>query len=87
LKIDRSFIKDIDQDSTHEAVIHAVAGLGRRLGMKVVAEGVETQAQYEIMCAHSIDEIQGFYFSKPQMPNAIEQMMNEFEGYTEKLVG
>ena len=65
LKIDRSFVKDTPNDSEDSAIAKAVIALGHGLGMKVVAEGVETQAQLDFLCAHGCDELQGYLLSRP----------------------
>lgn len=69
LKIDRSFIKDIGESGESRAVVAAVIGLGRALGLKLVAEGVETAAQQLELCGYGCDLIQGYYFYRP-MPAA-----------------
>jgi EAL domain-containing protein (putative c-di-GMP-specific phosphodiesterase class I) len=69
LKIDRSFIKDIAESGESRAVVEAVVGLGRALGLKLVAEGVETAAQQLELCGYGCDLIQGYYFYRP-MPAA-----------------
>ncbi|QJD92634.1 EAL domain-containing protein [Duganella dendranthematis] len=65
LKIDRSFIKDIAESGESRAVVEAVVGLGRALGLKLVAEGVETAAQQLELCGYGCDLIQGYYFYRP----------------------
>ncbi len=69
LKIDRSFITDIAESGESRAVVEAVIGLGRALGLKLVAEGVETAAQQLELCGYGCDLIQGYYFYRP-MPAA-----------------
>lgn len=69
IKIDRSFVGDFVTDPTHGAIARTVIGLGRGLGIQVVAEGIETEAQAAFLCAHGCDIGQGFFFGKP-MPAA-----------------
>lgn len=66
LKIDRQFIMDTEQT----AILEMVIKMGRALGLKVVAEGVETIEQINLLRKHRCDELQGYYFSKP-LPKAL----------------
>lgn len=65
LKIDRSFVNDLDIDAEDRAIVSAIINLGKSLGFKTVAEGVETQQQLNFLRGFKCDGIQGFYFSKP----------------------
>ena len=65
LKIDQSFIRHIETDKSHAALVEAIITLGHNLNMKVVAEGVETKEQTQFLRDQNCDEIQGYYFSKP----------------------
>lgn len=65
LKIDKSFVVDLETSNDARAVVDAVVKLGLALGMKVVAEGVETEAQYQILRQLGCDELQGYLFAKP----------------------
>jgi len=67
LKIDQSFLRDVLPDSDNGIIVTAVIGMGRNLQLKVVAEGVETQHQYDFLSALQCDAGQGFYFS-PALP-------------------
>ncbi len=69
LKIDRAFVSDASSSPEESAITLAVINLGHSLGLKVVAEGVETAAQLEFLRAHGCDELQGFLFSAP-LPEA-----------------
>jgi diguanylate cyclase (GGDEF)-like protein/PAS domain S-box-containing protein len=65
LKIDRGFINAIEQDIANMAILKAIIFLGQSLGLCVVAEGVETQFQYDFLKTVGCDEVQGYFFSKP----------------------
>ncbi len=70
LKIDRSFVRDIDAggDSGEGVLAQAIITLGHSLELKVIAEGVETDAQLRFLGKHKCDEVQGFYFGEPVAP-------------------
>ncbi|MBV5316440.1 MAG: EAL domain-containing protein [Desulfobulbaceae bacterium] len=65
VKIDQSFIADLGQNTEAEAIVRAMLTLGKALGLRMVAEGVETEAQWNFLRAEGCDEIQGFWFSRP----------------------
>jgi EAL domain-containing protein (putative c-di-GMP-specific phosphodiesterase class I) len=65
LKIDRSFIRHVAGDWKDAAIASAIINMGRSLHLKVIAEGVENDAQIAFLQAHRCDEVQGYYFSKP----------------------
>jgi len=65
LKIDRSFINDLETSSDARAVVDAVVRLAHALGLKVVAEGVETEGQRDVLLGLGCDELQGFFFARP----------------------
>jgi len=75
LKIDRAFIKDVVENPDDAAITLAVINLAHSLNLKVVAEGVETEGQVNLLSLHSCDEIQGYYFSRPLPASEIEAMM------------
>jgi len=65
LKIDQSFVRDIESDADDRAIATAVVTLGHSLGMQVIAEGVEGETQLEILAAMGCDEVQGFHLGRP----------------------
>ena len=65
LKIDRVFIRDVAVNPDDAAIASAIISMAKSLHLKVIAEGVEDEAQMSFLRAHQCDEIQGYYFSKP----------------------
>ena len=65
VKIDRSFVADLGEHSRHARIVHAIIQLARSLGLRVVAEGVETEAQLAFLRAHGCHEVQGFLIAPP----------------------
>jgi diguanylate cyclase (GGDEF)-like protein len=66
IKIDRSFVADLQQSRDARAIVAAIVTLGRAIGLTVSAEGVETEAQREILLAAGCDQLQGFLFGTPE---------------------
>ncbi len=71
LKIDREFVADVAHDADARAVVDAIVHLGRALDLRIVAEGVETAAQCDVLCALGCDELQGFLYARPLPPQAL----------------
>ncbi len=65
IKIDRSFVIDLERDSKERALVQAIVTLGHALGLEVVAEGIETASQAELLTAMGCDILQGFHFARP----------------------
>ena len=80
LKIDRSFVMDLETSADARAVVDAVVKLAQALGLKVVAEGVETEAQHEILRAFGCHELQGFLFARPMSALALSAWAMDDEG-------
>jgi EAL domain-containing protein (putative c-di-GMP-specific phosphodiesterase class I) len=75
LKIDRSFVSAVESDSETQAISTAIIAMGHQLGLKVVAEGVETEAQQAFLCEQGCDELQGFLISRPLDVKDIEHRL------------
>ncbi len=65
LKIDQSFVRDISTDAEDKAIVSAIIQMARSLGLKTIAEGVETSGQLAFLKEQQCDEVQGYYYSKP----------------------
>jgi diguanylate cyclase (GGDEF)-like protein len=75
LKIDQSFVRDIDNDTESQAIAESIIVMAHRLGLKVIAEGIETPEEEAILRLAGCDYGQGFLFSKAVPPQAFEQML------------
>lgn len=76
IKIDRSFIKEIAVDRKSLAIVQTIIELAKRLEKRTLAEGVETEAQYEILKSFGCDLVQGFFFSKPLAEKDCQSFLN-----------
>ena len=77
LKIDRSFVSGISSNFNDLELVDATIAMGHNLGMLVVAEGVETQGQLDILRLHGCDIAQGYHFSEPLPPGKLIEMLKE----------
>ncbi|MBI3372512.1 MAG: diguanylate cyclase [Betaproteobacteria bacterium] len=84
LKIDRTFVSDLGGARNDGAILKAVIALGHQLGMKVLAEGVETEEQRGFLAAHGCDEYQGYLFSKPLPADAMLALWRSVDGTTSR---
>jgi EAL domain-containing protein (putative c-di-GMP-specific phosphodiesterase class I) len=80
LKIDKSFIDGLLADENDRAVANAIISLGRTLNLRVIAEGVETEAQADFLRSVNCDEMQGYLFSKPRPASEIEDLLRATSG-------
>ncbi len=75
LKIDRGFVNSLGTSATGGAIIQSIVTLGHALGMKVLAEGVETDEQRVLLRLAGCDEMQGYLFAKPRPAAAIDKVV------------
>jgi len=76
LKIDKSFVWEIDREYRQHAIVKAIISIAHGLGLNLIAEGVETDEQLRFLANHGCDEIQGYIVSKPLPASALEAWMN-----------
>ena len=77
LKVDRSFIREVVQDSDDQAITEAIIAMGKSLSLTIVAEGVETREQQDFLRNRACDEMQGFYFSRPVVPEEFAELLGK----------
>jgi EAL domain-containing protein (putative c-di-GMP-specific phosphodiesterase class I) len=82
LKIDSSFVRSIEKAADAAAIVHAVVSLGRGLGMKVTAEGVETADQHLFLRAAGVHSMQGYRFGRPVTAAEIDHRVAAPEAYS-----
>ncbi len=75
LKIDKAFVSNLENDAANSAILKAIVVLGQSLGLKVIAEGVETAYQHEYLHRIGCDELQGYFFSKPLPADQFEALL------------
>jgi EAL domain-containing protein (putative c-di-GMP-specific phosphodiesterase class I) len=79
LKIDRSFITEVTHDAGDRAITDAIIALSHKLGVLVIAEGVETQAQFDLLRQSGCDAIQGYLLSKPLPHDQVLPWLKAFQ--------
>lgn len=79
IKIDISFVRGININAKDEAIIKVIIVLAKNLGLKVIAEGVETNEQLDFLRNQMCDEIQGYYYYKPMPASQIEELMKKIK--------
>jgi len=80
IKIDRSFVADVNRSNDDAAIVEAIISMGRSLSLKVLAEGVENSDQLHHLTALGCDEVQGFYLAKPMPAEALAGSLGERHG-------
>lgn len=78
LKIDASFIRDIDQNKESQAIVKAILDIAQTLNLNVIAEGIESQEQLIVLSEDGCSQGQGFLFSKPLSPHEFENYFKQF---------
>jgi diguanylate cyclase (GGDEF)-like protein/PAS domain S-box-containing protein len=85
LKIDQSFVRQVTATPDETSVVTAIISMGQSLRLRVIAEGVETPGELEFLQAHQCDEAQGFYFSRPMLPDTFAKLLAN--GFPKTLLG
>jgi diguanylate cyclase (GGDEF)-like protein/PAS domain S-box-containing protein len=75
LKIDKTFVSEVESSATDAAIATAIIAMGSSLNLRVIAEGVETKGQLEFLKEKLCDEMQGYYFSRPMPPEMVTEFM------------
>ncbi len=83
IKIDQSFVRDITRDENDAILVKTIISMGKNLGMHIVAEGVETEAQKDFLRKNSCEILQGHYYAKPMPEEAINQWIAERQTWPE----
>lgn len=71
LKIDQSFIRDLTSDRNDVIIVETIISIGQKFGFEVIAEGVETQEQYETLVSMGCEYFQGYLFGRPILPTLL----------------
>jgi len=82
IKLDIQFVRGIGRSEKENAIIRGIINLTHTLGLKVIAEGVESELQHDFLIKSGVDEIQGFYYYKPMPPDDAEQTLLRESAYS-----
>ena len=77
LKMDISFVRNIGVNKKSESILRAIIDMAHRMGMKVVAEGIENKQQSEFLCNHGCDYLQGYYYYKPMSAEEFSKLLDK----------
>ena len=80
IKIDKSFVRDLDEHHNSSAIILAIIGIARGFGLRVMAEGIETKFQMRALQALGCEEMQGYFFSRPLPAGELQQLLFDPNG-------
>lgn len=86
LKLDISFVREITTDAGSLAISEAIITMAHNLRLRVVAEGVETETQLALLIARGCDEMQGYFFSRPLLPDDLAKLLREGRGLSPRLL-
>ena len=80
LKIDKAFVRDLEGNGEDQAIVQAIISMAKSLDLKIVAEGVETEAQWEFLRDRGCDDIQGYHFSRPVPATELAKLLGSSAG-------
>ena len=80
LKIDQSFVRDLNTDGNSASISQAIISMAHSLGLSVIAEGVETPEQAQWLASHQCDEAQGYLYARPMPVDQFETWLGQFKG-------
>jgi EAL domain-containing protein (putative c-di-GMP-specific phosphodiesterase class I) len=86
LKIDKNFVQSVASNDRGGPISKMVIGLGQNLGLEVIAEGVETEAQLQYMREHGCDVAQGYFYARPESPEALTPWLKANQRVSETYV-
>ena len=86
LKIDRAFIKDLQNDKNDQQIVQTLINMAHALDMSVIAEGVEDKEQFDLLNHYSCDEIQGYLLSKPVTAEKFLELLRNPQNHSQKFI-